>query len=305
MTQTIAAQSPLRVKSVVVPILMACLGYASYNFSDAGCKALLEQYHISTVQVMLVASAVSIVFMTVYGWFREGKKSFRTNKPKLLLTRALLAQVNSVCNLLAFPHIHLTVFYTLIFTSPFWVALLSIVVMKEKADKRRIGVILFGFAVVMYIFHPGSGLFNVWSGLILLSAFAFACQLLIIRRIGPHESRALMINYGSVMNILIAVPFLGRHYVPLTAEEWLSFCGIGLAGCIGLLCISYAFQEASSSAVVAPCHYTQILWGAALGYYLFHEVPGMQTLVGAALLILSGVYLVRHERRRTMLKVGV
>ena len=54
----------------------------------------------------------------------------------------------------------------------------------------------------------------------------------------------------------------------------------------------------ASASVVAPYHYTQIVWGALLGYYLFGEVPDDRTILGAALIIAAGLYLLLSETRR-------
>jgi S-adenosylmethionine uptake transporter len=290
-------------KAVLIPILMTCLGYACYNLCDVGSKQLLSPpMNLYFAQVMLTSAASVIFFMAIYGWFKEGKKAFRTGKPGLMFVRAALGQVSTICNLIALPYIHLTTFYTLVFTSPFWVALISAYFFKDKLDGRRMGVILFGFCVVLFIFHPGGKLFNGWALLILLGSFAYSWQLLVVRKIGSGESRPFMYMCGSVMSILIALPFLGNHYVPLTLYEWSIFAGIGLINSIGLLCISYAFQEAPSASAVAPYHYTQIIWGALLGYYCFSEIPNVETMVGAALIILAGLYLIHHETRKAALK---
>jgi len=176
------------------------------------------------------------------------------------------------------------------------------IIFKDKLDKRRLGVILFGFCVVLFIFHPGGNLLDIWSLLILVSSFAYSWQLLVVRHIGSGESRAFMYLCGYVMNILIGLVFLANHYVPLTSGEWTLLMGMGFIGAIGLLCISYAFQEAPSAAAVAPYHYTQIIWGALLGYYVFNEVPNTEVMVGAVLIILAGLYLIHHETRKAALK---
>ena len=288
-------------RRVLIPIMMTCIGYACYNLSDAGLKViLLHKLHFS--QIMLIANVIVIFFMASYGWLKEGKKAFRTGKPGLMFVRATLAQVNILTNIFAFPHIHLTTFYTLVFTSPFWVTLISAYFFKDKLDRRRLGVILFGFCVVLFIFRPGGNLFDGWALLILLSAFSYSWQLLVVRQIGSGESRAFMFMCGAAMSIGIALSFLGCHYVPLTLDEWALFAGMSLINSIGLLCISYAFQMAPSAAVVAPYHYTQIIWGALLGYYIFNEIPNVETMIGAILLILAGIYLIRHETRKAMLK---
>jgi drug/metabolite transporter (DMT)-like permease len=287
-------------KPVLLPILLTCIGYACYNLCDVGTKTLVLKLHFS--QVMLTTSAFVIFFMSIYGWFKDGKKTFRTNKPGLMFIRAALAQVSTIANLLALPYITLTTFYTLVFTSPFWVALISAYFFKDKLDKRRMGVILFGFCVVLFIFRPGGGLFNVWTILMLFSAFAYSWQLLVVRKIGSGESRPLMYICGSVMSMVIGLFFLGDHYVPLTLHEWSIFASIGFINAIGMLCISYAFQEAPSASAVAPYHYTQIIWGALLGYYFFSEIPDVETMAGAALIILAGIYLIHHETRKAALK---
>jgi drug/metabolite transporter (DMT)-like permease len=287
-------------KSVLLPIFLTCLGYACFNVNDAGLKLLLGRLHFS--QLMIVSGVLSIMFMSLYGVIREGsRKTFSTSKPRLMLLRAVISQVTGLCNLLAFPHVQLTTFYTLVFTAPFWVTLLSAWHYKEKLDRRRLGVVLFGFVVVLCIFRPGTALFNVWSLIVLVSSFIYAVQLLVIRKIGSGESRAFMYMCGAVLSIIIGLFFLGDHYVPMTAYEWGLMVGMGAVAAVGLLCISYAFQEAPSASVVAPYHYTQLIWGAVLGYFMFDDVPATETMVGAFLIVLAGLYLIRHERRQSAL----
>ncbi|MDE2337119.1 MAG: DMT family transporter [Alphaproteobacteria bacterium] len=285
-------------KSVLMPILLTCLGYGCYNLSDAGLKFILQKVYFA--QIMVTSGAITIFFMLLYGVLREGKKTFRTRKPGLMFVRALLGQAVYLCNIFAFPHIHLTTFYTLVFTSPFWVAVIASVFFKDKMDRHRMGATLFGFCVILFIFRPGGSLFNGWALLVLGGAFVYSWQLLVIRHIGSGESRAFMYICGSLISVMMGLPLIGNHYVPLTFDEWALLLGMGLVGAIGLLCVSYAFQEAPSASVVAPYHYTQIVWGALLGYYVFHEVPGLLTMGGAGLLIAGGIYLIRHEKRLAM-----
>lgn len=286
-------------KSVIIPILMTCLGYFCYNLSDAGTKSLVLGLHWS--QVMLTSAGLMVIFMAVYGAVTDGKKAFRTNKPGLLVVRGAFAQVSTLTNLFAFPHVQLTTFYTLAFTSPFWVALISAYFLKDKLDRPRLGAILFGFLVILGIFHPGADSLDVWAMMILFSALVYSGQMVLVRHIGSGESRSLMFITGGVMSMLIAIPFLGDHYVPLTLSKWALFAGVALINGAGMLCLSYAFQEAPSAASIAPYHYTQIIWGAVLGYLLFNEVPKPEILVGSALLIAAGLYLIRHETRQKAL----
>jgi S-adenosylmethionine uptake transporter len=287
-------------KNVILSILMVCAGYGLFNLGDAGLKMLAGKFHFS--QIMLTLSVMVLSFMVAYGWHKEGKKAFSTKKPKLMFFRAFLSQITGICNIFAFPHVHLTTFYTLVFTAPLWVALLSSYFLKDRIDSRRLGVILFGFAVILFIFRPGGELMNIWSFLVLLSALAYACQMVLVRHIGSGESRPFMYMYGSLMSMAISLPFIFTHYLPPTPYEWGLFLMMAVTGSIGLLCISYAFQEAPSASVVAPYHYTQIIWGALLGYYIFNEKPGVEVMIGAVLIILAGLYLIHRETRQAALK---
>lgn len=282
--------------NVIISILLTCAGYALYNIGDAAIKIMASKYHFS--QLFFTNGVVIITFMLIYGWNKDGKKAFRTKKPGLIFLRASIAQIVSLFNLTALPHIPLTTFYTIIFTSPFCVALLSAYFLGDKLNARRMFVILAGFAVILFMFRPGGALLNVWSGFVLMSSFLYAGQMVLIRHIGSSESRPFMILCGSALSLIIAAPFLPSHYISPTPYEWGLFLMMGLTSGVGLLCLTHAFQSAPSASIVAPYHYTQIVWGALLGYFIFHEIPKSEVVIGASLIILSGIYLIHCETRR-------
>ena len=289
-------------KHVIIAILSTCTAYAFFNIGDAAVKMLAHKFHFS--QIMAMNGALIIFFMCCYGWLKEGRKAFKAHQPKLIVLRALFAATVAALNVVALAHIKLATFYTLVFTSPFWVALLSALFLGEQLERRRMLVILAGFAIILFIFRPGGGLFSVWSLLVLLSAFFYACSMTIMRRLGPQASRTVVISVGSLMSIIFALPFLTSHYITPTPYEWGVFLLLGVTGAIGMMCISYAFQNAPSAALIAPYHYTQIVWGVLLGYFLFHEIPDFRTLLGAAGIICAGLYLVYGETRRPVLRVS-
>ena len=288
-------------KNVIIAILLSCIGYGLYNIGDAGLKIVRVRLHFA--QVMLIASVFNVFFMVVYGWLREGKKAFRTKKPRIIFFRAVLNQIGMVSSVIAFPHMPLTTFYTLVFTSPFWVAILSSYFLKDKLGARRLGVILFGFSVVLFIFRPGGDTFNIWSLLILVAAFTHACQMVLIRHLGTGESLSFMYMSGAVMSVFVAFFLLGNNYIPPTPYEWGIFLMMAVMGCTACLCIGYAYQSVPSASIIAPYHYTQMIWGAILGYWIFNEVPSNEIIIGAALIILVGIYLIHSETRRAELKL--
>ena len=276
-------------------MLLTAVAYAYFNIGDAALK-MLTLNGFKAPQIIVTNSAIIILCMVVSGAVRQGRAAFKMKSPKLVIGRAFLSLCVSLLNTTALPHITLTKFYTLVFTSPFWVALLATFVLKEKLNARRIGVIIFGFSVILFIFPPGSGLLDIYSAYILLGAFLYSCGMVLMRKMGPQESRTMILIMGSTVSIIFAAPFI--DFKPPTPYEWGLFGMMGLLGAISISCIAYAFQTAPSAAVVAPFHYTQIIWGALLGYFLFNEVPSGRIIIGAILLIGAGLFLILGETRR-------
>lgn len=291
--------TPDRRKQTLIAILATCVAYAYFNIGDAAVKVLAAKFHFS--QILIFNCIFIILFMTVYGAVRQGRKAFVVHNPKMVLLRAALSVGVGVINTLALPHIQLTTFYTLVFTSPFWVAILSAFILREKLEREKIVVIMLCFCVIIYIFRPGSGMLDIWSLLILLSAFLYSCSMIVMRMLGPHESRTMIIGSGSAMTILTCLPLIPFYYVAPTFGDIGVFFMNGILGAIGVMCVAYGFQNAPSAATVAPYHYTQIVWGALLGYYLFGEVPDQRTMIGAGIIIGLGLFLIWREARRKAL----
>lgn len=276
-------------------IALTCTAYAAFNIGDAGIKVLAQKF--GWAQIMIVNGVMIIAIMVLYGALTQGAKAFKVHNPKWVFIRSIFATCTTIANILALPHITLTTFYTLVFTSPFWVAILSAIFMGEKLEPRRMAVIFLGFCVIAYILRPGSDIFSIWSFMALGSAFLYSCSVLTIRYLGTKESRVMIICSGSALGVLVTLPFMGDDWLPMSLMDILLFADMALVGAIGILCITHAFQTAPSAAVIAPFHYTQMVWGALLGYFLFSEVPTVSTMVGGGLLILGGLCLIYLESR--------
>jgi drug/metabolite transporter (DMT)-like permease len=82
---------------------------------------------------------------------------------------------------------------------------------------------------------------------------------------------------------------------PIRPEHWATIAGMAVTGSIGQWAITEAFRRGEAS-VIAPYEYTALAWGVGLDWVLWHSVPTIRTLAGAAVVIASGVYLFRRER---------
>lgn len=282
-------------KSAVIGISLACLAYICYNITDVAAKILGKSFHFS--QVAVTNAIIVVLLMSIYGAIKYGHKAFVVHHPKLMLFRAGLATATGGINLFVLPHVELATFYTLIFTSPLWVAVLSAIFLKEKLEPKRIAAIVGGFAVIFFVFRPGGELFSIWTPLILLSALTYAGNMVAMRKMGPNESRVAIVLTGSLVSIMTFLPIATMHFAMPEPNDMLLFLGMGIFGSCGGLAIAYAFQNAPSAAVIAPTHYTQIIWGTLIGYVFFSEVPHIHTIIGACVIAAAGLYLIYGEAR--------
>jgi len=279
--------------NAMLPIFAACLGYAIYNITDVIIKDVSSQ--ISASQILCYAYAYQFIAAVLYGIFFAKGAAFKTTQLKLLLARSSVSSIATIASVSSIAHLKLTSFYTIVFTAPLWVTILSGLVLKDKIGKNKIIAIAIGFVSILFMFRPSSGIFNIWSCILLFSAFLSASDLLLVRKLGSKENKVNIFIAGCGVGLLVNLPILYFHYVPFTLKMITLLTVSSTLGIAGFLLIIFAYQRASTAALVAPFNYTQIIWGSMLGYFIFNEVPSHTTIIGSIMIVLSGVYLMASE----------
>ena len=82
----------------------------------------------------------------------------------------------------------------------------------------------------------------------------------------------------------------------MSGRQWLGFAVLGTLGTCAHICLVRAFTLAPA-ALVSPFTYTKLLWVTILGFFVFGDLPGANTLAGSALIVAGGLYMVHRERR--------
>jgi len=281
-------------KTALLPILMACAGYMCFAQSQIIAKLLGNGYHFS--QIILMSQISFFIFTLIYGLKVEVKKCLKTTKPWLMLMRGIVGKVVVFINFFTLPHVELTSFYTIIFTTPLWITLLSAYFLKDKIGYKRLFATFMGIAVIIFIFKPWYNNFNLWLFPVFASALASAVEMVTIRYIGSKESRFFMIGSGAVIGIIASAPFLIGNYIEPSFNDLMLMFLSGILMAVGLLFVAYAYQNISTAAIIAPYQYTQIVWGTVFGYVIFKEIPHFETIVGAMAIIAIGIYLMYSEK---------
>jgi drug/metabolite transporter (DMT)-like permease len=155
----------------------------------------------------------------------------------------------------------------------------------------------------MIIVRPGSSAFHLAAVLPIISAFGWACTLIMTRMISGKDGAITTMAYSSVVGLIILTALVPFGWVtPSWRDIFLGVC-VGLASTTGQWIVVLAFRYGDAS-VLAPFSYSQLVWVTVLGFLIFGEIPDLWTLVGAAVIIASGLYTAHRERlRRSQLQI--
>ena len=183
------------------------------------------------------------------------------------------------------------------FVSPLFVTALSIIFLGEKVGLRRWIATAVGLIGVLIILRPGSGAFHAAAFFPLVSALAWACTLIMTRMMSSKELAITTMTYSSIAGVCILSALVPAVWVTPSWHDILFGILIGVASTAGQWIVVLAYRYADAS-VLAPFSYTQLVWVTCLGIPIFGEVPDAWTVIGAAFIVLSGLYIAHRERVR-------
>jgi drug/metabolite transporter (DMT)-like permease len=184
--------------------------------------------------------------------------------------------------------------YAVLFTAPILVTALAVPFLGETAGWRRWAAVGVGFSGVLLMLGPGGSLWSWGGAAAAAAAFCNALGILLVRGMQPGESREALSVYGNLAVCLgmgAALPFV---FVPPTLTDLLLGAVGGLLSGTGFLLLLHAYRH-SPAATIAPCQYTQMPYALLIGLFLFDAQPETWTLVGAAVIMASGLLLLRRE----------
>ena len=193
-------------------------------------------------------------------------------------------------------HLPLAEAISIAFAAPLFVTALSVPILGERVGPRRWAAVAAGFLGVMIMTRPGAEAFRPEALYILAAALCYALTMLVTRRLARSDTTPAIMLSGICVSLVVsglALPF-GRR-TPLGLDLWL-FVLLGLVGSVGMYFMTQAYRYAPA-AVVAPFDYTALIWATAIGWLVWHELPGANVWLGAAVVIASGLYIIHRETR--------
>ena len=268
---------------------------AGFTINDAIAKAVSETMNMG--QVMLIRGAFATLFVGVIAW-RQGALGRWTHLfNPLLLIRVAGEALATVTFLIALARLPIANVSAVLQALPLAVTMGAALVFGEKVGWRRWLAIAAGFAGVLIIVRPGFEGFSSYSLLVLLCVLFCTVRDLATRGV-PKEIPSSFLSVVTAAAVTICGAFLIE---PMGGWSPLTTWNVGMLA-IGatMLVIGYlgiiAAMRVGEIAVIAPFRYTALLWALVLGFVVFHDVPDAAMIVGAAIVVGSGLYTLYREQ---------
>jgi drug/metabolite transporter (DMT)-like permease len=270
---------------------------ASFFFvgQDAGVKWLSAE--AAVMQILFLRSAFGVAYCLVHFGWRGTFGELWVAQPWLMMIRCVVNFAAWCMFFTALVHIPIANALALFFLFPLLITAMSAPLLGEAVGVRRWIAVIVGFSGVVVMLNPTAGV--EWPSLLVLgAAVAWSLTAIMTRRLARTETPMATLFYTLATFVALASAPQVLVWEPLPLATWGLLAAVSALGVLAQFLIITAYSRASPS-VVAPFEYSALLWAAAVGYVLWGDVPGLQALIGAAIIVGSGIYIIHREARRT------
>jgi drug/metabolite transporter (DMT)-like permease len=282
--------------SALQGVLLILTAVFLFALSDVIGKHLFALYAVSLV--MVVRNIVTLAMLAAVFGKSEGAGLWRTNRTALVILRGACIAAGSLTMGLALTVMPLGETVSIIYLSPFAVMILAALFMGERVPLGAWIATLFGFAGILLIVRPGSGLDPWGVTLALLNAGCATAYALFSRVLARTETTMAMLFYNAVVALVVfggILLFAGTGPLPDLPDFGLMLL-LGALASVGHFLFTAAYREAPAS-LLAPVNYMHMVWAGLLGWVFFDHLPDPISLCGMAFVLSAGVAVALRSRR--------
>lgn len=277
-------------------IALALSATACFATLDASAKFLTDSLNV--LQIVWGRYLFHfLIFIVAILTRPDPARIMSTSRPWLQGTRALLLVGATFTFWLSLSYLPLAQAVVIAFAAPLLVTALSVPLLGERVGMHRWGAVLTGLLGILLIIRPAGAALHWAAFLPLLTALIYAGYQIATRVASRSDDALTSMFYSGLGGIAVTSLFVPFVWMGPTPFEWLMLVWMGMLGGGGHFLLVKALTVAPAS-LLAPFHYSTLLWATLLGYIVFDEMPGANTLLGAFVIVLSGLYIVHRERRR-------
>ncbi|MEI8144299.1 MAG: DMT family transporter [Alphaproteobacteria bacterium] len=272
---------------------LMCAALLCFAFLDALAKWLGTHMHPIQVVWARYVSALILVLVLFNPWTHPGV--FVSRKPGIQAVRSALLFASTALNFFALQHLQLDQTVSIMFATPFIVAILAGPILGQWIGPRRWAAVVVGFCGVLVVTQPWAGPLHWAMVFSMIGATAYAIYNILTAKLSGHDSAATTSIYSVAFGALAATGLVPLVWMaPESLVVGLGMVAIGFFGAFGHWLLIVAHGRAPAP-ILAPFIYTQIVWMMSFGWIFFDQVPALNTLFGATIVIGSGLYLIYRE----------
>lgn len=268
---------------------------AALGFAIMGALVKIGAQKFSSAELVFYRSLFGLVFIWAFTYHH--KRSLSSPLLGKHISRSLVGFVALILFFYAIANLPLATAITLNYTSPLFVALLSTILLKEKAKKSLLLALIIGFSGVVLLLKPTLNNDNWFAGLMgLLSGFGAGLAYIYVKQLGQaNEPDWRTVFYFTLISTFCAgFWMLFDHFNAVNWHDLPVLLGLGLTATIAQLALTRAYRT-GHVLVVASLAYTTILLASLLGMLLWHEHLSLDAWLAIALIILSGIISLRSK----------
>ncbi len=265
-----------------------------YSINDALLKWLAGTYH--PMQIIFCRSFFTILPLLAYALYKGSWESFKTKNYRYQILRAFIAALSVPLYIYAYWSLPLADAYAVSYVAPLFMAIFAIPILGEKVSSHAWIAISVGFLGVLVMMRPGSAVLSLGGFSAFSAGSVFALSLVMSRMLSKTETNISITAWFMLACFIMSSVFMPFVWIETTLYDWFLFAVLGLVGCGALYTITFALSLAPAS-IIGPLDYLLLVFGAVFGYYIWGDIPDEYVVLGAFILVGSGLYLIYNEAR--------
>jgi drug/metabolite transporter (DMT)-like permease len=294
--QSLATDRSLRPKeNIARGILYVCAAAVISAFMSVSIKWLSDSY--PAVELTFFRCIFGFIPVALIVRRGGGIATLKTRRATAHFLRALAWTASFLTSFLALHFLGLADAVALSFLAPIFMTMLSVPMLGEHVGIHRWSAVCVGFIGIVFMAQPKGEVFQFGTLFGIASAFFWGVGSLSVRQLTHSESTSAITFYTHLFAALILALALPFFWVTPDWQGLLAMLAVGVMGGTsqywGAQALSYA-----PAASIAPFNYTQMVWAVILGFLIWQDLPGRNLLIGVALVIASGLYILYREMRR-------
>jgi drug/metabolite transporter (DMT)-like permease len=309
---TLMSRQPLPIENLTAPNRsrerLRGIGYmlaAVFIFSIMDSLLKRLSTHYGPLQISCLRCLSSWLFLLLPITWQRTWATLRPSDLRLHVFRAALGIGMLASFVFAVNRLSLAQTYSLFLAAPLLMTALSVPIHGEKVAGKRWLAIVIGLSGVLVILQPwGGGSISLMAACAAAAAtICYSLSALTVRTLGRGNSSMSLVFWYLLLVSVGSGLLAAGDWRPVRVSDWGWLTGVGITGALGQMWLTNAFRRAPPS-VVGPFEYTAILWAFAIDWIFWSATPSLSLIIGACIVIASGIVIILDERRLSMLALN-